>query len=96
MVGGGGVGRLVVSAPPAASETPEATPRAASLLVGAEPAAGAGYVPAAAGCEAAVHDDRDLWRLHPSGTGDIRTGLLGCQGDVFSLPLVPERMLPAS
>ncbi len=57
------------------------------MLVGAEPAAAAGSVPAAAGCEAAVHDNWDLWRLHPFGTGDLRTGLLGCQGDVFTLAL---------
>ncbi len=81
------MGGLVVSAPPAASETPEATSRAASLFVGAESAAAAGSVPSAARREAAVHDDWYLRRFHPSGTGDLSAGLLGCRGNVLPLAL---------
>jgi hypothetical protein len=53
-------GGLIVAAPPPTSEAPEATSRAAPLLIGIETAPTAGSQPAAARHEAAVHDDRDL------------------------------------
>ena len=53
-------GGLIVAAPPPTSEAPEATSRAAPLLIGTEAAPAAGSEPAAARHEAAVHDDRNL------------------------------------
>ncbi len=57
------------------------------MLIGAEPASAARAKPVAAGYVAAVHDHWHLRRLHPSGTGDLSAGLLGCRGNVLPLAL---------
>ncbi len=87
LIVGGEEGGLVVAAPPPTSEAPEATSRAAPLLIGTETAPAAGSEPAAARREAAVHDDRDLWRFDPSCPRDLRLGPLSCRGDFLTLPL---------